>query len=122
MNAEIYQRLLGINLQGGDSAFWTSAAASSCEQQASARTPVASLLRGDGEDGDGYVYGSFVFDAYVETLQLCYRFNNQDAATKHILSDATEFLLFPDVRVATLGKMSATPRGTGVGCVSTTIA
>ena len=113
-------RLLGVNLQRGDTAYWVSAAASSCDQKldtnAAPRTDVVSLFRGDDEAGAAFVNGSFFFGAAVEVLKLCYRFNYNDEATKHILSDATDYLLFPDVRVATLAPMSATPTGTGVGC------
>ena len=119
-SSENLLRLLGVNLQRGDTAYWVSAAASSCEQRLDAmavpRTDVSSLFRDDDSVGAAFVYGSFVFGAAVEVLKLCYRFNYNDEATTHILSDATDYLLFPDVRVTTLGPMSVTPTGTGVGC------
>ena len=101
--------LHGINLQAGDSAFWVPTSASTCDY-------VGRDLISISDTGTAFM-GHFFFEE-IGSWQLCYRFNYLEASGSTFVSGPTDYLLFPDVRVATVGQMSATPTGTGVGCVS----
>ena len=100
--------LRGVNLQVKDQAFWVSDATPSCDTQG-----VDTYMTHNTSSG---FTAPFFFRHDVEMLRLCYRFNYQDESTAHALSVPTDYLLFPDVRVATLGPLSATPTGIALGC------
>ena len=108
-SAEVDLAFSGLSLWAGDQAFWVQASASSCDMFGRDLTMLTNV-------STTTVGGRFFFGARVDTWQLCYRFNY--LGTSGVYAEPTEFMLFPAVRVATLGKMTATPTGTGVGCVS----
>lgn len=105
-------------MQAGDSAFWVAANATSCDLSLQ-RTDIVSIDAQTGEDGseEGFT-AVFYFDPAIETKLLCYQFSYLDETTSNILVTPTDFILFPTIRVTTIGTMSATPTGTAVGCAS----